>query len=165
LVQLAGNAAGGPLNATVVDRVPANRIGGISTVTGVIAYVGAIGGSVVAGSLFAAIGLAAYFPIAVVLVLAALSFVAVRPRLVIPGLWPPHRSVVRTFFHLVRACPSVTGTSGGRGSRMVPAVHRVRHRQRLHGLHAAELRDAGAVGDAGGADGAADPARPACPPR
>lgn len=75
LVQLAGNAAGGPLNATVVDRVPANRIGGISTVTGVIAYVGAIGGSVVAGSLFAAIGLAAYFPIAVVLVLAALSFV------------------------------------------------------------------------------------------
>jgi MFS family permease len=73
--QLVVNIAQGPLIATVVDRVPDNRIGGISAVTGLIGYLGAIVGSVLAGSLFAAIGLASYFPIAVVLVLTALSFV------------------------------------------------------------------------------------------
>jgi len=75
LVQLLAGAAQGPLMATVVDRVPDDRIGTISTVTGLVVYIGGIGGAVVAGSLFAAIGLASYFPLAVALVLTTLCFV------------------------------------------------------------------------------------------
>ncbi|NEA36938.1 MFS transporter [Streptomyces sp. SID13031] len=75
LAQLLVSAAQGPLMATVVDRVPDDRIGAISTVTGLMVYVGGIGGSVVAGALFAAIGLASYFPLAVALALATLCFV------------------------------------------------------------------------------------------
>ncbi|MCU1682782.1 MAG: hypothetical protein JWQ81_3521 [Amycolatopsis sp.] len=68
-------AAQGPLMATVVDRVPENRVGALSTVTGLVIYLAGIGGSVVAGSLFAAIGLAAYFPLAVALMLTTACFV------------------------------------------------------------------------------------------
>jgi MFS family permease len=75
LAQLLLNAGQGPLMATVVDRVPEDRIGAVSTVTGLVVYLGGIGGSVVAGSLFAAIGLAAYYPLAVVLLLTTLCFV------------------------------------------------------------------------------------------
>jgi MFS family permease len=75
LAQLVLGAAQGPLMATVVDRVPENRIGALSTVTGLVVYLAGIGGAVVAGSLFAAIGLASYFPLAVALVLTTLCFV------------------------------------------------------------------------------------------
>ncbi len=75
LAQLVVNLGQGPLVATVVDRVPENRVGAISAITGLIGYVGAIGGSIVAGYLFASIGLAAYFPVAVLLALCVLSFV------------------------------------------------------------------------------------------
>jgi len=75
LALLLVNAGQGPLMATVVDRVPEDRVGSLSTVTGVVVYLGGIGGSVVAGSLFATIGLAAYYPLAVVLLLTTLCFV------------------------------------------------------------------------------------------
>jgi len=75
LVQLAVDSASGPHMTTVVDRVPASRVGALSTVTGLIVYIGGIGGSFVAGSLFAVIGLATYYPIAVALALTALCFV------------------------------------------------------------------------------------------
>jgi MFS family permease len=75
LMQLVVNIASGPLIATVVDRVPQERVGGISSVTGLVAYLGAILGSVVAGFLFSAIGLGSYFPLALLLVVALFSFV------------------------------------------------------------------------------------------
>lgn len=75
LAQLVVSIAQGPLLATVVDRVPENRIGVASAVTGLVAYFGSIGGSLLAGSLFAAIGLASYFPVAIVLLLMTVSFV------------------------------------------------------------------------------------------
>ncbi|MEV8403806.1 MFS transporter [Streptomyces niveus] len=75
LTLLVTGSGQGPLMATVVDRVPENRIGTLSTVTGVIVYLGGIGGSVIAGSLFAAVGLATYFPLAVALLLTSLCFV------------------------------------------------------------------------------------------
>lgn len=77
VVQLVVNIAQGPLSATVADRVPEERIGGVSAITGLVAYLAAIGGSVVAGILFAQIGLATYFPIALVLILSVMAFVLV----------------------------------------------------------------------------------------
>ena len=74
LLQLMGNLAQGPLTATVPDRVPEERIGSISGISGLAAYLGAIVGAVVAGSLFASIGLASYFPIGIVLALTLLAF-------------------------------------------------------------------------------------------
>jgi MFS family permease len=75
LLQLAVGLAQGPLGATVADRVPEKQIGAASGITGLAAYFGAIIGAIVTGSLFAAIGLASYFPIALVLVLCTLPFV------------------------------------------------------------------------------------------
>ena len=72
---VAVNSAQGPLMATVVDRVPESRIGSLSSVTGLVVYLAGIGGAVVAGSLFASIGLASYYPLAVALVLTSLCFV------------------------------------------------------------------------------------------
>ncbi|WP_127355961.1 MFS transporter [Actinacidiphila soli] len=81
LAQLTANIAAGPLSATVIDRVPEDRIGGVSAITGLAAYFGAILGAVLAGALFSVIGLSAYFPIAVTLALAPLAFVLlVRDR-------------------------------------------------------------------------------------
>jgi len=68
VIQIAGNAQG-PLVATVADRVPKERLGSVSAVTGVVVYFAAILGAVVAGALFAAIGLASYYPFAVTLLL------------------------------------------------------------------------------------------------
>lgn len=75
LLQVAVGLAQGPLLASVADRVPEERMGGVSAVAGLTAYFGAIVGSVLAGSLFSSIGLAAYFPIAVVLFLTLALFV------------------------------------------------------------------------------------------
>jgi MFS family permease len=77
LVQSIVNMATGPLGATVADRVPRERVGLVSAVTGLISYVGVIFGSVIAGSLFAVMGLGVYYPIAIVLAVPALVFVAV----------------------------------------------------------------------------------------
>lgn len=75
VLQIAIGVAQGPLTATVADRVPEERIGSVSAVTGLAAYFGAIVGSIVAGTLFGIIGLGAYYPIAVVLLLSTLAFV------------------------------------------------------------------------------------------
>nr|AGU09727.1 Major Facilitator Superfamily [uncultured organism] len=75
LLQVAVGVAQGPLTATVADRVPEERIGGVSAISGLASYFGAIVGSIVAGTLFAVIGLGAYYPIAIVLLLATLAFV------------------------------------------------------------------------------------------
>jgi MFS family permease len=77
IVQSSVNMATGPLGATVADRAPRERIGLVSAVTGLISYIGIILGSVIAGSLFAAIGLAVYYPIALILALPALIFLFV----------------------------------------------------------------------------------------
>ena len=97
LAQLVVSIAQGPLLTTVVDRVPKSRIGAASAVTGLIAFLGAIGGSLLAGSLFAAMGLAAYLPIALMLVLTVLSFVLfARDRSSAKLAVEPLR--IRTFF-------------------------------------------------------------------
>lgn len=75
LLQVAVGVAQGPLTATVADRVPEERIGGVSAITGLAAYFGAIVGSIIAGTLFGIIGLGAYYPIALVLLLSTLAFV------------------------------------------------------------------------------------------
>lgn len=74
LIQLAGNVAQGPLAATVADRVSEDRLGGVSALSGLVQYGAAIVGAVAAGSLFASIGLASYYPIAIALVLLCLPF-------------------------------------------------------------------------------------------
>ncbi|GAA3112994.1 MFS transporter [Streptomyces echinatus] len=75
LVQMAANVVQGPLSATVADRIPEDRLAGVSTVTGMVGYFGAIVGAAVTGTLFTVMGLAAYFPLAVALALGAVSFV------------------------------------------------------------------------------------------
>ncbi|SDZ49492.1 MFS transporter [Herbiconiux ginsengi] len=75
LLQLSVNIAQGPLTATVADRVPEERLATVSAVTGLVSYVGSIVGSVAAGTLFAALGLAAYYPFVVLLVLLPIIFV------------------------------------------------------------------------------------------
>ncbi|GAB3613182.1 MFS transporter [Humibacter ginsengisoli] len=75
ILQAVVGLAQGPLVATVADRVPEARIGVVSGISGLASYFGAIIGAVVAGSLFAAMGLAAYFPIGVVLLLTTMAFV------------------------------------------------------------------------------------------
>jgi MFS family permease len=77
LVQILGNVASGPLQTTVADRVPEERIGSVSALTGILGYASAIGGTVIAGSLFAAVGLAAYFPFAILLILLPSLFVLI----------------------------------------------------------------------------------------
>ena len=77
IAQLFVNLAQGPLGATVADRVPANRIGAVSAISGLVFYVGTIGGAIAAGSLFGAIGLGAYVPLAIAMVVGVLLFVIV----------------------------------------------------------------------------------------
>jgi MFS family permease len=75
LINIFAGMAQGPLTATVADRVPENKIGSVSGITGLAAYLGAIVGATVAGAIFAAAGLAAYYPIALVLVVSVVLFV------------------------------------------------------------------------------------------
>ncbi len=79
LVSLAVNTVETPRSATVADRVPAQRIATTSAVTGVIGYFGAIAASFTAGQLFAAIGLDAYYPLAIAMLLLSLLFVVIAP--------------------------------------------------------------------------------------
>ena len=74
LVTLAINSSSTAISATVADRVPNERIGLASALTGALGYLGAVIGALVAGILFNAIGLAAYFPFAIFVVVVALVF-------------------------------------------------------------------------------------------
>jgi MFS family permease len=75
LIQVFMGLIQGPLVATVADRVPEERVGGVSAITGLAAYFGAIVGAIAAGALFTSIGLGAYIPIGLFLLLTTLAFV------------------------------------------------------------------------------------------
>lgn len=77
LAQLIINVAQGPLTTTVADRVPREKIGTASAISGLGLMLGAILGSVAAGILFGSLGLDAYFPFAVALAVLPLLFVLV----------------------------------------------------------------------------------------
>lgn len=68
LVQLIVNAAQGPLTATVADRVPEDRIGTVSAITGVVGFLIAGVGVAGVGALFAVMGLNTYLVLAFALV-------------------------------------------------------------------------------------------------
>ncbi|MFB2587040.1 MFS transporter [Herbiconiux liukaitaii] len=75
LVQLVVNTAQGPLSATVADRVPQERVGTVSAITGVVGFLAAGLGVAAVGALFGVIGLGSYY------VLAAALAVSVVPLL------------------------------------------------------------------------------------
>ncbi len=79
VAQLIINMAQGPLTATVADRVPPDRLGTASGISGMGLMVGATLGTVVAGILFGSMGLDAYYPFIIVLALGGLLFVAFQP--------------------------------------------------------------------------------------
>lgn len=77
LAQLIINVAQGPLTTTVADRVPQEKIGTASAISGLGLMLGAILGSVAAGILFGQLGLDAYYPFAVSLAVLPVLFVLI----------------------------------------------------------------------------------------
>lgn len=75
VASVATNAISGPMVATVPDRVPHERIGQVSSINGLGYLLGLVLGAVVAGALFRRIGLNAYWPFAVAVVVAGAAFV------------------------------------------------------------------------------------------
>lgn len=73
--QVSLNFMQAPLSTTVADRVPENRVGMVSGLSGVGMMAGFTGGSVVAGLLFNRLGLDTYFVFALAVVIGALLFV------------------------------------------------------------------------------------------
>lgn len=73
--QVSLNFMQAPLSTTVADRVPENRVGMVSGLSGVGMMAGFTGGSVVAGLLFNRLGLDTYFVFALAVVIGALGFV------------------------------------------------------------------------------------------
>ena len=73
--QVSLNFMQAPLSTTVADRVPENKVGMISGLSGVGMMAGFTGGSVVAGILFNILGLNTYFVFALAVVVGALLFV------------------------------------------------------------------------------------------
>ncbi|CED92122.1 MAG: MFS transporter [Actinomyces succiniciruminis] len=73
--QVSLNFMQGPLSTTVADRVPAEKTGTVSGLSGIGMMAGFTGGSVVAGILMNSMGLDAYFVFAVAVVVGALIFV------------------------------------------------------------------------------------------
>ena len=73
--QVSLNFMQAPLSTTVADRVPENRVGMVSGLSGVGMMAGFTGGSVVAGLLFNRLGLDTYFVFALAVVVGALLFV------------------------------------------------------------------------------------------
>lgn len=77
LANVATNAVSGPMVATVPDRVPADRIGQVSSINGLGYLLGLVLGMLVAGALFRRIGLDSYWPFAIVVMVACCVFAAV----------------------------------------------------------------------------------------
>jgi MFS family permease len=75
VAQAVVNMALGPLNTTVADRIPESRLGTVSSVTGLGNFIGGIGGAVLAGAVFASLGLNTYFIFAVLVVVGIVGFV------------------------------------------------------------------------------------------
>ena len=73
--QVSLNFMQAPLSTTVADRVPENKVGMVSGLSGVGMMAGFTGGSVVAGLLFNRLGLDTYFVFALAVVIGALGFV------------------------------------------------------------------------------------------
>ena len=73
--QVSLNFMQAPLSTTVADRVPENRVGMVSGLSGVGMMGGFTGGSVVAGLLMNRLGLDTYFVFALAVVIGALGFV------------------------------------------------------------------------------------------
>ncbi|WP_232677401.1 MFS transporter [Nocardioides sp. R-C-SC26] len=73
LFVMAGNVVQTPLLATIADRVPENRVGGVSSATGVGNFAGGVVGIVVTGALFHVLGVDFYLLFGIVL-LAAVAF-------------------------------------------------------------------------------------------
>ena len=73
--QVSLNFMQAPLSTTVADRVPENRVGMVSGLSGVGMMAGFTGGSVVAGLLFNVLGLDTYFVFALAVVIGSLLFV------------------------------------------------------------------------------------------
>lgn len=91
VAQSAVNMAGGTLNTTVADRIPESSLGTVSAVAGLGNFIGAISGVVIAGALFASLGLNSYFLFAVILVAGIVGFVLLnrdRPSTALSV--PPH---------------------------------------------------------------------------
>ncbi|WP_285320346.1 MFS transporter [Pseudarthrobacter sp. lyk4-40-TYG-27] len=91
LIQVAVGLAQGPLGVTVADRVPEERIAGVSAISGLASYFGAIVGVVTVGALFASIGLATYIPLGVLLFLGTTAFVLFAPDKSSRGMVLPER--------------------------------------------------------------------------
>lgn len=97
LVSLTINSSQASGATTVADRVPHERIGLASALTGGLAYLGAVVGALGAGILFNIIGLGAYFPFAIIVVIAVVVFSLVsRDRSTRDLIRPPLR--VKVFF-------------------------------------------------------------------
>ena len=72
------NIAFGPLTATVADRIPEAKLGIVSTMGGLASFLGGISGSVVAGLIFARLGLNTYFVFSAFLAIAVIGFVFIN---------------------------------------------------------------------------------------
>lgn len=77
LAQLAISGAQGALNTTVPDRIPANKLGTASALSGIGTLLGVLVGAVAAGALFDAAGLDAYYPFVLAMAVTGLLFVLV----------------------------------------------------------------------------------------
>lgn len=75
LAQASLNAALGPLNTTVADRVPDDRRGTVSALGGFGSLLGGVLGGVLAGVLFGTVGLGIYFGLAALIVFLGVLFV------------------------------------------------------------------------------------------
>lgn len=73
--QVSLNFMQAPLSTTVADRVPENRVGMVSGLSGVGMMAGFTGGTVVAGLLFNVLGLDTYFVFALAVIIGSLLFV------------------------------------------------------------------------------------------
>ncbi|MGV2984339.1 MFS transporter [Microbacterium sp. AGC85] len=79
LVQVLFNMVQGPLTATVADRVPERSIGTASTFSGLAGMVGAVLGSVAAGTLYGLVQLNIYIVFAVVILVFVAVFILFAP--------------------------------------------------------------------------------------
>ncbi|WP_394525523.1 MFS transporter [Paenarthrobacter nicotinovorans] len=77
MAQVALGLAPGALNATVPDRVPAHKIGGMSGIAGFGTLLGMTLGTVIGGFMFASLGMDAYFPFVLVAIVLPLLFVTI----------------------------------------------------------------------------------------
>ncbi|HEY1130641.1 MAG TPA: MFS transporter [Roseateles sp.] len=79
MVQIAISLAQGPLNTTVADRVPQEKLAVISTLNGLGLMLGALVGALVTGQLYARMGVDAALPLAVTLVVMTFAFIFIAP--------------------------------------------------------------------------------------